>query len=115
MFKEVLDFEYLTISEAKEILEKIVEKRRKVAEVGFETRKTLHYLRTLSRLPAEKAKELVKELLKLPFVTEVIAIKIADILPEIPDEVRLIYAKEGITVSPEEIQKILDIVEKYKP
>uniref|UniRef100_A0A7C3YEY7 DNA-directed RNA polymerase subunit Rpo4 n=1 Tax=Geoglobus ahangari TaxID=113653 RepID=A0A7C3YEY7_9EURY len=114
MFKEVLDFEYLTISEAKEILENIVKERRKVAEVGFETRKTLQYLRTLSKLPAKKARELVEELLELPFVSEVIAIKIADILPDIPDEVRLLYAKEGITLSPEEIQTILDIVEKYK-
>jgi len=114
MFKEVLDFEYLTISEAKEILERIVRERRKVAEVNFETRKTLHYLRTLSKLPAEKTKELVRELKELPFVTDVIAVKIADILPDIPDEVRLIYAKESITLSPDEIQKILDVVRKYK-
>ncbi len=114
MFKEVLSFDYLTISETKELLEKIVEERRKTAEVGFETRKTLHYLRAVSKLPAEKARELVDELEKLPYVTREIAIKLADILPDIPDEVRVIYAKERLTLSAEEIQEILEIVKKYK-
>ncbi|RUM33135.1 MAG: RNA polymerase Rpb4 [Archaeoglobus sp.] len=114
-FKEVLDFSYITISEAKEIMEKIIEERKSAAELTFETRRALKHLRLFSKLPADKAKELVSELKKLPQVgREDIAIKIVDILPRIRDEVRVIYAKEKITLTPEQIDEILEIVSKYK-
>ncbi|MBE8540077.1 RNA polymerase Rpb4 family protein [Geoglobus acetivorans] len=113
-FKEVLDFQYLTLAEAKEKLSEIVEKRKEVAELSFETRKTLNYLNAVTKLDAETSRKLVEELEKLPHVSTEIAIKIADILPDIPDEIRVIYAKERITLTPEQIQEILDIVAKYK-
>lgn len=115
-FKAVLGFDYITISEAREILEKIVEKRREKAEILYETRKTLKYLRTFSKLPADKAKELVEELLKLPqlYGKKELAVKIADLMPRIPDEVRIIYAKERYTLSEEQIKEILEVVNKYR-
>lgn len=113
-FKEVIEFQYITVAEAKEILEKLIEKRKEFGELSFETRKTMNYLNTVAKLDAENARKLVEELEQLPHVTKEIAIKIADILPDIPDEVRVIYAKERITLTPEQIQEILDIVKKYK-
>lgn len=113
-FKEVIDFKYITLAEAKESLSKIVEKRKEVAEVSFETRKTLNYLNSVAKLSADESRNLAEELKQLPFVSEEMAIKIADLLPEIPDEVRVIYAKERITLTPEQIQQILDVVAKYK-
>ena len=114
-FKEVLDFHYITISEAKEVMEKISEERRAVAELTFETRRALKHLRLFSKLPSEKAKELVSELRKLPQVErEDIAVKIADIMPRIRDEVRIIYAKEKITLTPEQIDEILEVVNRFR-
>jgi len=113
-FKDVLEFKYITISEAKEILEKLVEKRKESGELIFETRKTMNYLNTISKLSGEDSRKLVDEIKSLPYVTEEIAIKIADLLPDLPDEVRVIFAKERITINPEQIQAILDIVKKYK-
>ncbi|AKG91606.1 DNA-directed RNA polymerase, subunit F [Geoglobus ahangari] len=113
-FKEVIEFQYITVAEAKEVLEKLVEKRKEIGELSFEARKTMNYLSAVAKLDAEKARELVDELEKLPHVTREIAIKIADILPDIPDEVRVVYAKERVTLTPEQIQEILDIVKKYK-
>jgi len=115
MFKEVKEFDYITIAEAKELMEKIAEQRQKKAELLFETRRALKHLRTFARLPADKAKELVEELLKLPQVgKKEIAVKLVDIMPRIADEVRIIYAKEKITLKPEEIQEILDVIDKYR-
>lgn len=115
MFKEVKDFEYITISEAKEIMKEIAKKRQEEAELLFETRRALKHLRLFSKLPADKAKELVEELLKLPQVgSKEIAVKLVDIMPRVPDEVRIIYAKERVTLTPEQIQEILDVIDRYR-
>ena len=115
MFKEVKEFDFITIAEAKEIMEKIAKERQKRAELLFETRRALKHLRTFAKLPADKAKELVEELMKLPQVPRKdIAVKLADIMPRIPDEVRIIYAKERYTLSEEQIREILEVVNKYR-
>ncbi len=115
MFKEVKEFEYITIAEAKEVMERITKERQERAELLFETRRALKHLRTFAKLPADKAKELVEELMKLPQVPRRdIAVKLVDIMPRIPDEVRIIYAKERFTLTPEQIQEILDIIDKYR-
>ncbi len=114
-FKQVKEFDYITISEAKEIMEKIAEERKEVAELLFETRRALKHLRTFSKLPAEDAKKLVEELMALPQVERKdIAVKLADIMPRVPDEVRTIFAKERFTLTPEQIKEILDVIDKYR-
>ena len=73
------------------------------------------YLRLFAKLPAEKAKELVEELIKLPQVgRRELAVKLADIMPRVPDEVRIIYAKERVTLTSEQIEEILDVIDKYR-
>lgn len=115
MFKEVKDFDYITISEAKEIMEKIVKKRREEGELLFETRRALKHLRLFAKLPAEKAKELVEELMSLPQVgRKDLAVKLADIMPRTADEVRVIYAKERVTLTSEQIKEILDVIDRYR-
>ncbi len=115
MFKEVRDFEYITISEAKEIMEEIAKKRQEEGELLFETRRALKHLRTFAKLPADKARKLVEELMNLPQVgRKDLAVKLADIMPRIPDEVRVIYAKERTTLTTEQIQEILDVLDKYR-
>ncbi|MEM0302539.1 MAG: RNA polymerase Rpb4 family protein [Archaeoglobaceae archaeon] len=114
MFKEVKSFEYITIAEAKEILEEIAKKRQEKADLLFETRRALKHVRTFSKLSAENAKKLVDELLKLPQVGKrELAVKIADIMPKVADEVRAIYIKER-TLTNEEIEQILEVVEKFR-
>ncbi|MET1124476.1 MAG: RNA polymerase Rpb4 family protein [Archaeoglobaceae archaeon] len=115
MFKEVLEFEYITIAEAKEIMEEIAKRRQEVAELTFESRRALRHLRNFAKMPAEQAKKLVEELMKLPQVgRKDLAVKLADILPRVPDEVRIIYAKEDVTLTPEQIDEILEVIAKYR-
>ncbi|MCJ7571874.1 MAG: hypothetical protein MUO82_08370 [Candidatus Thermoplasmatota archaeon] len=56
---------------------------------------------------------MIKELMENKDITEINAIKIADLLPRTEDDIKTIFAKERITISGNDIKKILDIVTKY--
>ncbi len=100
---------YLTISEVKELLLKENEKR----ELNNIQKAALMHAEEFSRLSAEDSRKLVEELMGLDFMDERHAVKIADILPVHPDQVRAVYAKEKIVLPPEQIKQILDVVAKY--
>jgi DNA-directed RNA polymerase subunit F len=109
--KEVLSEELLTLAEVKETLSKIAEERRaQDIEVGYGFRKALNHADQFSKTSGEKSRELVDKLLKLEKMKPVIAVRIADIMPQSRDEVRSIYAKEKYTLSNEELDQILDYV-----
>ncbi len=100
----------VSISEVKNILKK-VEKDRK--ELLYEQKIALEHAHKFAKLSVKKSEGLIKELLKLEFLHEIHAYKIADILPFNEDDVKTIFAKERITLSENDIKKILDLVEKY--
>ncbi|HID43635.1 MAG TPA: RNA polymerase Rpb4 [Archaeoglobaceae archaeon] len=115
MLKRVKEFEYITIAEAKKIMEKVIEKRKEGSELLFETRRAMNHLRIFSKISAEDALKLVEELEKLPQIgRKDLAVKLVDIMPRIPDEVRTIFAKERFTITAEQIKEILDVIEKYR-
>jgi len=64
-------------------------------------------------LEAEESRELVDDLLELDKVSEEIAHRIADLLPEDRTELRAIYANERFSLDGEELDDILDVVAKY--
>ncbi|MFZ0006120.1 MAG: RNA polymerase Rpb4 family protein, partial [Methanoregula sp.] len=64
----------------------------------------------LAKTTPDKSKELVDKLLKLEKMKPEIAYRIANIMPKSRDEVRAIFAKERFTLSPEEIDSIIDLV-----
>jgi len=114
-FKRVKEFDYITIAEAKEIMEEVISKRKEGAELLFETRRAMNNLRKFSKIPAEDAKKLTEELMSLPQIgRKDLAVKLVDIMPRVPDEVRTIFAKERFTITPEQIKEILDIIDKYR-
>ncbi len=100
----------VSISEVKNILKK-VEKDRE--ELLYEQKIALEHAHKFAKLSVKKSEGLIKELLKLEFLHEIHAYKIADILPSTEDDVKTIFAKERITLSENDIKKILDLVEKY--
>jgi DNA-directed RNA polymerase subunit F len=100
----------VSISEVKNILKK-VEKDRK--ELLYEQKIALEHAHKFAKLSVKKSEGLIKELLKLEFLHEIHAYKIADILPSTEDDVKTIFAIERITLSENDIKKILDLVEKY--
>ncbi len=109
--KEVLNEELLTLAEVKDILSGIAEERREQGlEVSYSFRKALRHAEQFSKISGKKSRELVNKLLELEKMKPVIAVRIADILPQSRDELRSIYAKEKYTLSNEELDQILDYI-----
>ncbi|WP_132058430.1 RNA polymerase Rpb4 family protein [Halorussus amylolyticus] len=115
IFKEKLDEEYLTTSEAKELLAGIEDERAldEDREMRYELARAIEHVNRFAVLEAEESRELVEELLELEKVDEPTAYKIADILPQDRDELRAVYAQERYTLGGDELDDILNVVAKY--
>jgi DNA-directed RNA polymerase subunit F len=106
--KKVTDTDPITIAEVKEMLEKLSENY----ELTYEQNLTLDHVTKFSKLEEESAKKLVEELSEIIKKTQ--AIKVADIMPEDLADLRLIFAKERGSFKQEDMEKILEIVDKYR-
>lgn len=107
--KSVLEEEFLTLAEVKEMLDQIREKRADEEELGYELRRAIRHAESFSKGSAEENTAMVAELMKMEKMTRTIAVKIADIRPVTKDELRAIYAKERFNLSEEELSNILEI------
>ncbi|HVP97248.1 RNA polymerase Rpb4 family protein [Methanoregula sp.] len=109
--KGILSEEKVTLPELRAALMG-VESERIAAEkeLSYEFRRSMDHANQLARTSPEKSKELVEKLLKLEKMKPEIAYRIANIMPKSRDEVRAIFAKERFTLSPEEIDSIIDLV-----
>jgi len=115
IFKEIIDEEYLTTAEAKELLADIEAERAldEDREMRYELARAIEHVNRFATLEAEESIELVEELLELEKVDEATAYKITDLLPEDRDELRTVFAQERYSLSGDELDEILDIVAKY--
>jgi len=103
------DRKMVTLAEVKEILQE----RQNEGELTPEQKLSLEHVQRFARIDAKKARKLVKELMELGYVSEVNAVKIADLMPTQADDVRLIFSKERASVEKKDIEKILSVVNKY--
>ncbi len=110
MRRDSMEEDYLSLAEVKNLLEKEKESR---GALSPEQQGALQHTQLFARLGVTKAKELIKELMDIPMMTTGNAIKIADILPNHPDDVRAILAKERFALSKEDTERVLQIVGKY--
>jgi DNA-directed RNA polymerase subunit F len=115
IFKEILDDEYLTTSEVKEVLEEIESERAldEEREMRYELTRAVEHVNRFGVLDPEESRELVEKLQALDKVTEETAFKIADLLPQDRNELRAVFAKERYALDGEELDEILDIVAQY--
>lgn len=115
IFKEKISEEYLTVSEAKELLADVEADRALDAEreMRYELARAIEHVNRFAILEAEESRELAEKLQELDKVDEATAFKITDLLPQDRDELRAIYAQERYTLSGEELDAILDVVAKY--
>ena len=115
IFKEVLDEEYLTTPEAKELLSDIENERalEEDREMRYELARAIEHVNRFAVLGAEESRELVEELLELEKVDEPTAYKIANLLPEDRDELRSVFAQERYSLSGDELDDVLDVVARY--
>ena len=106
--KKVIDTDPITIAEVKNMLGEISEHY----ELTYEQNLSLDHVTKFSKLDEEEAKKLVEELSEIIKKTQ--AIKVTDIMPEDLADLRLIFAKERGSFKQEDMEKILEIVDKYR-
>ena len=109
--KGIISEEKVTLPEMRGVL-LAVESERIAAEkeMSYEFRRCIEHANQLTKTTPEKSKALVDDLLKLEKMKPEIAYRIANIMPKTRDEVRAIYAKERFTLSPEEVDHIVELV-----
>ncbi|SFR30712.1 MULTISPECIES: RNA polymerase Rpb4 family protein [Halorubrum] len=115
IFKEKLDEEYVTTSEAKEILVEIEDERAadEDRDLRYELARAIEHVNRFADLDPDESRELVEELTELDQVDLPTAVKITDLLPEDRTELRSVFAQERYSLDGEELDEILDVVAKY--
>lgn len=108
MGKRITKVEPVTLSEVKEILSA----SQRDGELLYEQSIALDHATKFAKLPADDARALVKELEDLGISPEV-AVRLTDILSKSRVEIRMLFSKERFSSNPEEIQKIIAVIEKY--
>jgi len=101
----VIEERLLTIPEAREILED----KSKKFELSNIEQITLSYLQQFSKVEADKAKNIVKRLVKELDISVEAAVQLVNIMPKSIEEIRTILIKERFLTT-EELQKILQIL-----
>lgn len=111
---------YVTLAEVRDLLEEVSESRKGTAglledeDVLLASQKAaLDHAQKVSTISLEDANKIIEEVSQIEEVTDAIAVKIADILPRYPEDVRAIFSKERINLSSDKINQIIEIVEKY--
>ncbi|NIM47557.1 MAG: DNA-directed RNA polymerase subunit F [Candidatus Aenigmarchaeota archaeon] len=97
------------MSEAK----KIMLSREKKKELSYEQKLALDHLNKFSKISASDAKKFLEELSQVLRMSDETMVKILDLTPKTPDELRMIFAREKFSLKDKEIKKILEIVKKY--
>ncbi len=101
---------YLSLPEVKELLREENEHR----ELNSLQKSALTHAEEFAKISKEDVEKLIEELMQLDFMDEKHAVKIVDIMPVHPDQVRAIFYREKIVLPPEDIKAVLDLVAKYR-
>lgn len=104
--------QYVTLAEVRDLLEAEAEIR------GYDNllqsqKAALDHAQTVCSISLEQANAIIDEVKQIDIVSDAVALKIADLLPRYPEDVRAIFSKERVTLEPAQIQQIIDIVEKH--
>ncbi|BBL62281.1 MAG: DNA-directed RNA polymerase subunit F [Methanobrevibacter arboriphilus] len=106
--KKALENEPIPAAKVKEILEDFQEKY----ELSYEQNLTLDHVTKFNKLSLEDTEELIGKLEEI--VKKKHAVRIADLMPKDLSDLRLLFAKERLPISKEELEEILSIVDEYR-
>lgn len=101
--------QYVSLAEVRDLLTAENEKR----ELLTTQKAAMEHARTVCPITTETAKAIIAEINEIPEMNEYVAVKIADMLPQYPEDVRAILSKERITIDAATTDKIIEIVCKY--
>lgn len=106
---EITDEKPVSVAEVKRILEAKVKEKK----LGYEQNNVLEHLRKFCKLSAKGAEEMIGSLGRMEKLKERQIMLIVNNLPEDLDDLRLLFANERVSLSPEDKKKILEIVKKF--
>ncbi len=109
MPREIVSEEEATLPKVKMLLEQ----RMKEGELSDFQKRTYDYVTKLSKLPADKADELLKRL-KEDGISPFIATQIVNIMPQSVEELRMIFMAESKPMIPSELEKILTVINTFR-
>ncbi len=109
MFGDIVERRPATVAAAREILSK-------VKKPNYEQKAAFEYASKFAKLSAEDAGKLAQELAEaeIPRLKERHVVKLIDLMPGTADEIKSIFAKEDLTLSKDDIDKVLEILAKYR-
>lgn len=109
--EEVEEGRLISLGEVKELLEKAQAGRE---ELTYEQKIALEHARRFARIDAKAAAGLVKDLTAMfPGLQDRFAFKVADLVPQHPDDVRAIFQKSGVDLSDDDAKNVVALVDKY--
>ncbi|HNR26363.1 MAG TPA: RNA polymerase Rpb4 family protein [Methanobacteriaceae archaeon] len=106
--KKVLETDPISFCQVKELLEE----RMKVQELSYEQNLALDHVTKFSKISVESAQKMIAELEET--IKTNLAVKMADIMPEDMADMRLMFSKERGTHKKADLDKILEIIDKYR-
>jgi len=92
---------------------KIMLSRETKKELSYEQKLALDHLNKFTKISASNAKKFLEELSHVLRMSDETMVKILDLTPRSPDELRMIFAREKFSLKDKEIKKILEIVKEY--
>ncbi|MFB6217469.1 MAG: RNA polymerase Rpb4 family protein [Candidatus Aenigmatarchaeota archaeon] len=82
-------------------------------EMTYEQKICIDFLRKNVKIPVTKAREAMEELQEVGRIKPRQAAMLINVQPEDRDDVRLVFSKERTSLSEEEMDEVLDIIEEY--
>jgi len=107
MPKEVYHSDPISIPEVRELL---IERAKEGEELSYMQRIALEHAQLVSRISAEKSKELIDELIEKFRISSKGAITLANFIPTTVDETRQLLWKEALSMETETLEEILELV-----
>ncbi|UAL07621.1 MAG: hypothetical protein KRP56_07400 [Candidatus Methanogranum gryphiswaldense] len=100
---------YISLAEVRDLLIAENEKR----ELLTTQKAAMEHARAVSLLTVEQSKKLVTEIMEIHEIPESVAVKMADLLPQYPEDIRAILSKERINLDVATTDRVIEIVAKY--
>tara|TARA_Y100000310_G_C20586046_1_gene765456 strand:+ start:1033 stop:1380 length:348 start_codon:yes stop_codon:yes gene_type:complete len=109
---EIIEEKPITMVETKEKLSSLEKKQK---ELNFRATKTHEYLKKFAKTDFKKSQELYKKIqdLDIPRLKDRQIVKIVDLLPGNVSDLKIIFSGETITITSENLQKIVDVMKEY--
>ena len=105
-----LDSRAISFTEARGVIEE-----RKISELSDEQKQTLDYLRTMPKLSDKDTESCRKELEAIEGVKDYQAASLMSLFPKNEEEVKVLFAKERVNLTKDQISKILEALDKVRP